>query len=99
LGIRPDAFSVEAPAGAGQAAPPKIGVRINLVEPLGDRKDVYMTTLAQKNLVGRVDGRVSVFEGQELSMFVDMDRVHLFEPGELGVNVTASREGVPASGN
>lgn len=106
LGIRPDAFAVEPPAAGGTPAPQesengaaRIGVRITLVEPLGDRKDIYMTTAARKNLVGRVDGRVSVFEGQELTMFIDMNRVHLFEPGELGVNMTALREGARSSVN
>ena len=52
-----------------------------------------MTTAARKGLVARVDARVSVFEGQELQMFIDMNRVHYFEPGEMGVNVTALRDG------
>ena len=71
LGIRPDAFSVEAPrrsgetGGGGQGKPARISVKISLVEPLGDRKDIYMATPGQKNLVGRVDARVPVFEGQE----------------------------------
>jgi multiple sugar transport system ATP-binding protein len=106
MGIRPDGFSVEPrskPAGrdggstTAGAAP--LSVRITMVEPLGDRKDIYMTTAAQKNLVGRVDAGVSVFEGQELPMYVDMDRVHIFEPGEMGVNLTAPRDGAPASAN
>ncbi|MBN2560848.1 MAG: sn-glycerol-3-phosphate ABC transporter ATP-binding protein UgpC [Phycisphaerae bacterium] len=106
MGIRPDAFSVE-PAvrqggddgGSTRDGAAKLVVRITLVEPLGDRKDIYMTTAAQKDLVGRVDGRVSVFEGQELPMFIDMDRVHIFEPGETGVNVTALLDGVAAGAN
>ncbi len=97
LGVRPDVFSVEPPPDA--KAPARVGVRVSLVEPLGDRKDVYMTTTAHKNLVGRVDGRVSVVEGQELHMFIDMNRVHVFEPGELGMNVTATRDGAQASAN
>ncbi len=96
LGVRPDGFSVEAPAGAANA---RLGVKVNLVEPLGDRKDIYMTTAAQKGLVGRVDGRISVVEGQELHMFIDMNRVHVFEPGEMGLNVTATRGGAQASAN
>jgi multiple sugar transport system ATP-binding protein len=87
LGLRPDAFSLEAiPA----AAP--MGVRITLVETLGDRKDVYMTTRSGRPVIGRVDSRVDVREGQEREMHVDLSRVHLFEPGELGLNVTAARE-------
>ncbi|HVP13133.1 MAG TPA: sn-glycerol-3-phosphate ABC transporter ATP-binding protein UgpC [Phycisphaerae bacterium] len=106
MGVRPDAFSVEAPramgeasGGPGQEKPARIGVRVTLVEPLGDRKDIYMATPGQKNLVGRVDARVAVFEGQEVQMYLDMNRVHLFEPGEMGVNVTASRDGARTSAN
>jgi multiple sugar transport system ATP-binding protein len=106
MGVRPDAFSVEPPGqstetsgGAVQDKPARIRVRITLVEPLGDRKDIYMATPGQKNLVGRVDARVPVFEGQEVQMYLEMSRVHLFEPGEMGVNVTASRDGVRTSAN
>jgi multiple sugar transport system ATP-binding protein len=87
LGIRPDAFSANGHAEArGEVA--EIRVRIGLVEPLGDRKDVYMTTQAHKNLVGRVDARTAVSEGQELRMYVDTTSCHVFEPGDLGANVT-----------
>ena len=43
-------------------------------------------------LVGRLDACVGVREGQELDMFIDMNRIHVFEPGELGMNVTARRQ-------
>jgi multiple sugar transport system ATP-binding protein len=104
LGLRPDAFSVgpsdgliDAVAGSRQGPPPRIDVRVNLVEPLGDRKDIYMTTPGQKNLVGRVDARVPVLEGQDVQMCLDLNRVHLFEPGGMGVNVTAARDGARTS--
>jgi multiple sugar transport system ATP-binding protein len=105
MGVRPDAFSVEPPkcfvetGGAGQGKPARISVKISLVEPLGDRKDIYMATPGQKNLVGRVDARVPVFEGQDVQMYLEMSRVHLFEPGEMGVNVTAMRDGARTSAN
>ncbi len=98
LGIRPDAYSpAESPSvgetpsdGQGKA---RLSVRITQVEPLGDRKDLYMTTAsAEQTLVGRVEAGVPVSEGQSLEMFIDMNRVHVFEPGEAGVNLTAERE-------
>jgi len=93
LGVRPDAFSAsvagDGAAGRGEGEWVKLGVRISLVEPLGDRKDVYMVTRSDRSLVGRLDARAAVREGQEMEMFVDMSRAHVFEPGELGVNVTA----------
>jgi multiple sugar transport system ATP-binding protein len=99
LGIRPDAIGLEPGASGpgkinGQAA--RLDVKVHLVEPLGDRKDIYMTTQSQKNLVGRVDARVPVKEGQEVAVSIDMDRAHLFEPGECGLNLTASPAGATA---
>jgi multiple sugar transport system ATP-binding protein len=82
LGIRPDAIS-PAPAersggvggnDGGSAA--RLGVKVTQVE-------------SGARLVGRVEARCELQEGQEVSMFIDMNRVHLFEPGESGVNLTA----------
>lgn len=95
MGIRPDAFTVES---QGSSAA-KLGIKIDLVEPLGDRKDIYMSTPSRNRLVGRVDARVPVSEGQELEMYLAMDRVHIFEPGELGANVTAAGQGTGTSAN
>ena len=96
LGIRPDAYSVTPPGGGADAAADGAGdqaaslrVRIILVESLGDRKDIYMTLADEKQLVGRVNADVPVAEGQAFPIYIDMNRAHLFEPGELGANVTA----------
>lgn len=86
LGIRPDAFCVRQ---SGENLPyAKLKARVTQVEPLGDRKDVHMTTTMGTKLVGRVDLRAGVCEGQELDMLIDMTRVHLFEPGEMGRNIS-----------
>ncbi len=94
LGIRPDAFSVTADASSATDAKDiaKLAVNVTLVEPLGDRKDVYMTTQAKQQLVGRVDSRAAASEGRAMEVFIDMGRTHVFEPGEAGVNVTAAQE-------
>lgn len=70
-----------------------LNVRITLVELLGDDKDIYMTTPARNRLVGRVEARAQAVEDQTLRMQIDMRGVHLFEPGEVGVNVTAEPNG------
>ena len=84
LGVRPDMISLSASEAASPAA---IRMAVNLVEPLGDRTDVYMTSESGRSLVGRVDGRTSVREGESVTMFIDMNRVHVFEPGEAGASV------------
>ncbi len=99
IGIRPDAFSPR-PHGGSDAADgniARLAVTITLVEPLGDRKDVYMSTSAGHRLVGRVDARSGLQEGQEVSMYIDMNRVHLFETGETGRNLTAAAPAKNAS--
>ncbi|RIK66297.1 MAG: glycerol-3-phosphate ABC transporter ATP-binding protein [Planctomycetota bacterium] len=96
LGIRPDAFSTSEGTGGGSV---KMRVRVTLVEPLGDRKDVHMISPIGTKLVGRVDLRAGVAEGQETDMFINMDRAALFEPGEMGRNLSAGREGTVAGEN
>jgi len=91
LGIRPEALSPEPPGGRGAIG--KLHGRISLVQLMGDRKDLYVTTLAGGRLVGRVDARANVAEGQDVAMYVDMSRTHVFEPGERGMNVTAAHDG------
>jgi multiple sugar transport system ATP-binding protein len=91
MGIRPDAFVLRPPDDGSRPAP--VRMKVTLVEPLGDRKDVYMTTSGGVPVVGRVDSRERVREGDEIDMFVDMQRVHLFEPGEYGRNVSIGATG------
>jgi len=114
LGIRPEAFRAD-PKEAGTPASSattacvasslgegaaRLRVRLTLVEPLGDRKDVHMTTVGGRgSLVGRMDASVPVFEGQELDMYLDLNRVHVFEPGEMGKNLSVANDGVGTSAN
>ncbi len=90
LGIRPEACSLMTPADGSAGA--RLKVRITLVEPLGDRKDVHMATSGGGQVVGRVDSRAPVREGEEIELCVDLQRAHLFEPGDLGRNVTAAQQ-------
>ncbi|MBI5763383.1 MAG: sn-glycerol-3-phosphate ABC transporter ATP-binding protein UgpC [Planctomycetes bacterium] len=85
LGIRPDVLALSRPTGEVET----LKVKVTLVEPLGDRKDMYMTTESGRNLVGRVDGREAVREGEQVDVHVDLGRIHLFESGDDGRAVVA----------
>lgn len=98
LGVRPDALSVSMNAAAANVLTARLGVKITLVEPLGDRKDVYMTTTTMQQLVARMDARAAAVEGVETDVFIDMSRAHVFERGELGANVTATVSNQGAAG-
>ncbi|MBK9128859.1 MAG: ATP-binding cassette domain-containing protein [Phycisphaerales bacterium] len=82
-GIRPEMLR---PAGGGEAA--TLRVKVNVVEPLGDRTDIYCGTARHAQLICRVDGQTRVDEGAAVSMQVDMERVHFFAPGTDGRNLT-----------
>ena len=67
-------------------------VTVSVIEPLGDRMDVYGQTSNGDQIVCRLDARDNgkkdaVREGMVLTLHLDMRRVHFFEPGETGVNV------------
>jgi len=83
IGIRPDVIQVE-PTQPGAS----LRVAIGVVEPLGERMDVHATTAGQKRLICRIDARNPVAEGRTMDMQVDMDRVHFFEPGDEGRNLS-----------
>ena len=87
LGIRPEALS---PAATGPADS-VLNVQVSVVEPLGDRTDVYCGTPRHTHIVCRVDTRTRVAEGAALQMHVDMQRAHFFEPGDDGRNVTLAK--------
>ncbi len=83
LGVRPEALD---PASNGGGA--RLNVQVSVVEPLGDRQDVYCGTQRHDHLICRIDARVRVQEAAPAVMQVDMSRAHFFEPGEDGLNVT-----------
>ncbi len=82
LGVRPEAL---VPAAGGDAV---LNVQVSVVEPLGDRQDIYCGTARHPHLVCRLDARCRVAEGATERLQVDMTRVHFFEPGDNGRNLT-----------
>ncbi len=87
LGVRPEALS---PGGVGVApANAALNVQVSVVEPLGDRADIYCGTHRHPHIVSRVDGRIRVAEGQPAQLYVDLERAHFFEPGENGRNISS----------
>lgn len=87
LGFRPDSLSFGEKSERPDVA--TLAVTVTLVEPLGDRKDVYLTAAGGNRLVARVDARAPVDEGRETEVMIDMNRVHVFEPGEMGMNLSS----------
>ncbi len=90
LGVRPSALSV---SGEGQPsqADDVLPVRLDVVEPLGENMDLFVSTDRHPQLVARVDASGALAADQRIRLRLDMDRVHVFEPGELGRNLSLAR--------
>jgi len=98
LGVRPEVVSTTAHdrfSGEENSLP----VRIDVIEPLGEKMDLHVSTPTHGHIVARVDVRRDLNPGDPLKLYLDVSRTHLFEPGELGANVSLPQEqGAAASG-
>ena len=86
LGLRPSALA-EAPFASTAGESQTITLRTVLVEPLGKNIDVSCRTGAGDALIARIDAREGFPVGEEVAFHLDMDHVHVFEPGEFGENL------------
>jgi multiple sugar transport system ATP-binding protein len=93
LGIRPEHLGVR--PGDGTSA--QVSLKVNVVEPLGHEMDVYMSSKLNDHVVARVEAATT--EGVEgfrtdaqVKLFVNLRKVHFFEPGETGMNLSQTSE-------
>ncbi|HUT89677.1 MAG TPA: sn-glycerol-3-phosphate ABC transporter ATP-binding protein UgpC [Thermoguttaceae bacterium] len=102
LGVRPESLRVEPIEGRPQTT---LSVTVDLVEPLGDKTDVHLSVEqaaehplpAHRRILARLDGRVAVRPETLRRLYVDLDRVHFFEPddertGRPGKNLCLASE-------
>ncbi len=92
LGFRPAALSERAegkfalPAGF-EAGSGSIAVRTRVIEPLGEQVDVSCALPGGQEIMARLDAREGFGVDQQIDLHVDLDHVHVFEPGEFGANL------------
>jgi multiple sugar transport system ATP-binding protein len=84
LGIRPQALRI-AENGENGSLP----ARIDVTEPLGDQVDLFCTLDGLGPILVRVPATRSYSAGERVSLALDAERAHVFEPGEFGANLTA----------
>ena len=86
MGVRPEAMSSN-PAGRFAGTDNAIPVTVNVMEVLGDKMDVHMSAGDDTALVARVDAQEPLEERQKQQMYLDIEKVHFFEPGDAGENL------------
>lgn len=96
LGVRPEGLS-DQPEGRFAGDENSLAGTVQVTEFLGDKMDVFAQTPDNDRLVCRVDARRPLQDGVRVSLYVNMDQVHLFEPGDEGVNVSLTNAGDRAS--
>jgi multiple sugar transport system ATP-binding protein len=85
LGVRPEHILLT-PQGS-ESCP--ISVKLRVTEPLGKEMDVYMSTKLHEHVVGRVEAQGGLQMDSQQTVYVDLRKVHFFEPGVTGKNLTA----------
>jgi len=90
LGVRPEAMALTA---HGRFAGPDnvLPAQIVVVEPLGEKMDLYVATERHPHLVARVDAQRGLEAGQKIDLYLDTRKLHVFEPGEHGANLSLPR--------
>jgi multiple sugar transport system ATP-binding protein len=86
LGVRPQAISHK-PTGACVAP---LEMKVDLVEPLGDKMDVVLSTPNHPHIVAHADTDREIRPGQVRKMYVDLARVHFFETGVGGTKLATA---------
>jgi len=83
MGARPQAISDE-PVGRGKENGCVLPMTVRVVEPLGDKMDVHLSTENHPHVVARIDARHELSTDERIEAHFDMDRVHFFDIGEPG---------------
>ncbi len=90
LGIRPEHFHLQAISGLGPAT--TLQVTVNVIEPLGNDMDLYLSTQHHPHVTSRVEAQPGVSPGTQINVYVDLSKIHFFEPGVTGMNLSLSKE-------
>ena len=89
LGIRPEHLDVR-PFETSQSA--VIDVKLNVMEPLGNNMDLYVSTSLRDQVVARVEAQDGLRIDAPIRLYVDLRKVHFFAPGDPGMNLSHTSE-------
>ncbi|MBC8132528.1 MAG: sn-glycerol-3-phosphate ABC transporter ATP-binding protein UgpC [Deltaproteobacteria bacterium] len=99
LGIRPESLAEGHRTPPGSAAGVDAGAKnaqlsmqVALVQPLGDRMNVYLATAKQENIIAQVSADAKLHAGDTVPVSFDMNRAHFFAPGDAGAALALNRE-------
>ena len=87
MGIRPESLSLcKFSNQVGNA----IDAIVDIVEPLGNRVDIYLTNNTGTKFIANTDPHIDINVQDVVKVHIDSEKIHIFEPGEAGKNITLS---------
>ncbi|WP_428939171.1 ABC transporter ATP-binding protein [Fontivita pretiosa] len=92
LGVRPEHFHLRPVDSDSPNSSAPLRVQLNVVEPLGNDMDLYMSTNLSPHVVGRVEAQSGLEANSQVTLYVDLRKVHFFEPGATGMNLSLVNE-------
>ena len=91
MGIRPEALADRASARFETSAN-ALSMRVTLIQPLGDKMDIYLATDRHPHSIAHVDAHAGVRVGETLPVYLDTSRAHFFLPGEVGERIAKNHD-------
>jgi multiple sugar transport system ATP-binding protein len=82
LGVRPQAIS-DAPHPDG-GANSSLEMKVEVVEFLGDKMEVYVSTAQHPHVIAHIDARRGIVPRETIRMYLDPDRLQFFEADPAG---------------
>ena len=87
LGVRPENISVQH---LHQQSDNAISATVNIVEPVGTRTNLYLIHPTGQKFIAGIDPYATLSANDTVKIYIDTDKIHIFEPGQTGRNVTLS---------
>jgi ABC-type sugar transport system ATPase subunit len=88
LGIRPGDISLNSINSQKQNT---IACTVTAAEPLGDRTNIYLKSNSNRKLITTTSPYTSIRPGQRITVYLDLEKAYIFEPGEMGKNIRLDR--------
>jgi len=89
MGVRPQAIS-DAPIRSKIMNDNVLPMKIGVVEPLGDKMDVYLSTPHHARVIAHIDAHRGLVPNETMAVHFDLDRLHFFEAGEQGTKLATA---------
>jgi multiple sugar transport system ATP-binding protein len=88
MGVRPQAIR-DAPRDGDENKNCVLNMRVSVVEFLGDKMDVYLSTERHPHVIAHIDAHRDTVPGATRRMYFDSRRIHFFEVDEAGALLVA----------